>query len=88
MTKAGDRIYQRPYVPEEKLTRLMNTKDGVGQNPTKDLAVPKGFDVSIGTQPEEERMQVQRLWNHLNNSKLKCKGIMIPNRRIGCRRSD
>ena len=35
----------------------MNTKDGVGQNPTKDLAVPKGFDVSIGTQPEEERMQ-------------------------------
>ena len=57
MTKAGDTIYQMPYVSEEKLTRLMNTKDGVGQNPTKDLAVHKGFDVSIGTQSEEERMQ-------------------------------
>ena len=32
-------------------------KDGVGQNSTKDQAVPKEFDVSIGTQPEEERMQ-------------------------------
>ena len=26
-------------------------------NPTKDLVVHKGSDVSIGTQPEEERMQ-------------------------------
>ena len=35
----------------------MNMKDNVGQNPTKDLVVHKGSDVSIGTQPEEERMQ-------------------------------
>ena len=35
----------------------MNMKDGVGQNPTKDLVVHKGSNVSIGTQPEEERMQ-------------------------------
>ena len=32
----------------------MNMKDGVGQNPTKDLVVHKGSDVSIGTQPEGE----------------------------------
>ena len=32
-------------------------KDGVKQNPTMDLVVHKGSDVSIGTQPEEERMQ-------------------------------
>ena len=32
-------------------------KDGVEQNPTKDLVVLKGSDVSIGTQPEEERTQ-------------------------------
>ena len=32
-------------------------KDNVGQNPTKDLVAHKGSDVSIGTQPEEERMQ-------------------------------
>ena len=35
----------------------MNMKDGVGQNPTKDVVVHKESDVSIGTQPEEERMQ-------------------------------
>ena len=32
-------------------------KDGVGQNPTKDLVVHKGSDMSIGTQLEEEGMQ-------------------------------
>ena len=32
-------------------------KDGVEKNPTKDLVVHKGSDVSISTQPEEERMQ-------------------------------
>ena len=57
MTKARDTIYQRQYVSDERLTSLMNMKDGVGQNPTKDLVVHKGSDVSIGTQPEEERMQ-------------------------------
>ena len=57
MTKAGDTIYLRHYVSDERLTRLMNMKDGVGQNPTKDLGVHKGSDVSIGTQPEEEGMQ-------------------------------
>ena len=35
----------------------MNMKDGVEQNPTKDLVVHKGSDESIGTQPGEERMQ-------------------------------
>ena len=35
----------------------MNMNDGIGQNPRKDLGVHKGSDVSIGTQPEEERMQ-------------------------------
>ena len=35
----------------------MNMKDGVEKNPTKDLVVHKGSDVSIGTQSEEERMQ-------------------------------
>ena len=39
----------------------MNMKDGVEQNPTKDLVVHKGSDVSIGTQPEEERMQGDQL---------------------------
>ena len=55
--EADDTIYQRHYVSEEKLTRLLYMKDAVGQNPTKDLVVHKGSDVSIGTQPEEERMQ-------------------------------
>ena len=55
--KAEDTIYQRHYVSDERLTSLMNMKDGVGQNPTKDLVVQKGSDVSIGTQPKEERMQ-------------------------------
>ena len=32
-------------------------KDGVEQNPTKDLVVLKGSYVSIGTQPKEEGMQ-------------------------------
>ena len=57
MTKEGDTIYQRPYVSKEKITRLMNTKDGVGQNPTKDLMVHNRADVSIGTQSEEESRQ-------------------------------
>ena len=30
-------------------------------NPTKDLVVHKGSDASIGTQPEEERMQRDRM---------------------------
>ena len=52
--KAEDTIYQRLYVSDERLTRLMNMNDGIGQNPRKDLGVHKGSDVSIGTQPEEE----------------------------------
>ena len=55
--KADDTIYQRHYVSEERLTRLLNMKDMVGYNPTKGLVVHKGSDVSISTQPEEERMQ-------------------------------
>ena len=57
MTKEGDTIYQRHYVSDERLTSSMNMKDGVGQNPTKDLVVQKGSDVSTGTRPKEERMQ-------------------------------
>ena len=30
-------------------------------NPTKDLIVHKGSDMSIGTQPEEEGMQMQQV---------------------------
>ena len=41
----------------ERLTSLFNMKDTVGENPTKGLVVHKGSDVSINTQPEEERMQ-------------------------------
>ena len=59
MTKAGDTIYQRHYVSEEKLTRLLKMKDVVGYNPTKDPEVHNGSDVSIDTQPEEEGMQMQ-----------------------------
>ena len=53
----------------------MNMKNGVGQNPTKDLGVHKGSDVSIGTQREEERMQGDLIIEQLTNSKLNCKGI-------------
>ena len=35
----------------------------------------KGSDVSIGTQPEEERMQGDPIREQLTNSKLNCKGI-------------
>ena len=42
---------------EKELPKWLNMKDGVWQNPTKDLVVQKGSDGSIGTQPEEERMQ-------------------------------
>ena len=55
--EAEDTAYQRHYVSEERLTRLLNMKAVVGYNPTKDLVVHKGSDVSIGTQPKEERMQ-------------------------------
>ena len=61
MTKAGDTIYQRHYVSEEKLTRLRYMKDNVGENPTKDLGVHKGADVSIGTQLEEEECKEIKL---------------------------
>ena len=47
--KAEDTIYQRHYVSEGRLTRLLNMKDDVGENPTKDLPVHNGDDVSIGT---------------------------------------
>ena len=38
----------------ERLSRLFNMKDTVGQNPTKEPMVHKGSEVSTGTQPEEE----------------------------------
>ena len=59
--KADDTIYQRYYIPVERLTRLLNMKDAVGYNPIKDLVVHKGSDVSIGTQPEEEECKEIRL---------------------------
>ena len=43
--------------------------------------------VSVLNQKRKE-CKCNRLWDHLNNSKLKCKGIMIPNQRIRSRRSD
>ena len=46
---------------DERLTRLMNMQDSVGQNPTKDLVIHKGSDVSIGTQLEEEECKEIRL---------------------------
>lgn len=59
--KAEDTIYQRHYVSKERLTRLLNMKDVVGYHSTKDLVAHKGSDVSIRTQPEEERMQRQHV---------------------------
>ena len=55
--KAEDTIYQRHYIPVERLTRLLNIKGDVGRNPTMDLTIHNGADVSIGTHSEEERMQ-------------------------------
>ena len=55
--KAEDTIYQRNYILVERLTRLLNIKDDVKWNPTMDLMIHNGADVSIGTLPEEERMQ-------------------------------
>ena len=69
--KAEDTIYQRHYVSEGRLTRLLNMKDDVGENPTKDLPVHNGDDVSIGTLPVEERMQGHQIIEHLNDSMLR-----------------
>lgn len=55
--KAEDTIYQRHYIPVERRTRLLNIKDNAKWNPTMDLTIHNGADVSIGTLPEEERMQ-------------------------------
>ena len=55
--KAEDTIYQRHYISKDRLTSLMNMKDGVGQNPTKDLVVHEGSDMSNDTQSEDQRMQ-------------------------------
>ena len=57
VAKAKDTIYQRHYIPMERLTRLLNMKADVGRNPTMDQAIHNEVDVSIDTQPEEERMQ-------------------------------
>ena len=43
--------------------------------------VYKGSDVSIDTQPEEERMQGYHMIEQLTNSKLNRKGFMISNSR-------
>ena len=52
-------------------------KDAIGQNPTKDLVVHEGSDVSIDTQPEEERMQGIGLQKQLTNSESNAKGTAI-----------
>ena len=44
-------------------------------NSTKDLMVHNGANVSIGTQPEEERMQGDPIIEQLTNSKLKGKEL-------------
>ena len=61
LEKAEDTIYQRHYVPVERLTRLLNMKDEVRWNPTMDRAIHNGADVSIDTQPEKEGMQMQQV---------------------------
>ena len=40
-------------------------------NPIKDLTVHNGADVSIGTQPVEERMQGHQILEHLNDTMLR-----------------
>ena len=52
--KAEDTIYQRRYIPVERVTRLLNMKADVGRNPTMDRAIHNEADVSIDTQAEEE----------------------------------
>ena len=41
----------------KNFSRFLDTKDIVDDNSSKDPMVHNGADVSIGTQPEEERMQ-------------------------------
>ena len=69
--KAEDTIYQWHYVSKERLTRLLNVKDVVGYHTTKDLVAHKGSDVSIRTQPEEERMHEHHIIEHQNNLMLR-----------------
>ena len=69
--KAEDTNYQRRYIPMERPTRLLNMKDIVGSNPTKDLVVHKESDGSISIHPEEERMQGGQIIEHQNNSMLR-----------------
>ena len=46
----------------EGLTRWLIIKDTVGyNNPTVDMAIHSGAEVSIDTQSEEERMQMQQI---------------------------
>ena len=40
-------------------------------NPTKDFTIDSGADVSSGTQPVEERMQVHHIIEHLDDSMLR-----------------
>ena len=47
-------MYQRKNSQSDQMWRTLSDN-----NPTKDLMVHKGSDVSIDTQPEEEGMQMQ-----------------------------
>ena len=53
-----------------------------------DRAIHNGADVSIDTQSEGERMHGHQIIEHLNNSMLEYKGVMISRRRIRSRGSD
>ena len=55
--KAEDTIYQKALCIQGKAHKVIEYAGCYLINPTKDLVVHKGSDVSIGTQPEEERMQ-------------------------------
>ena len=59
--KAENTIYQRHYVSGKESQEFRSSRTLSDNNPTKDLMVHKGSDVSIGTQPEEERMQMQQV---------------------------
>jgi hypothetical protein len=45
---------------------ISNTKELLGSNPPKDQVVGKGAEGSIGTQPEEERMQMHGVMESSN----------------------
>ena len=56
--KAEDTIYQRHYVSEKRTSKVIEYEGRCRIKSNKVIMVHKGSDVSIGTQPEEESMQI------------------------------